>query len=151
MNLLNDIHHVALVTNDMDKLISFYKRMFDAEITLDLTEGELRHAFIKIGPHTVLHPFQIPGVTPDGTPAMFQRGHVDHFALNAASENTFIEIRKRLMTEGATDGKVTDMGSLWIFTFTDPDGGRFEVVWRLPDTTDGETFQQKDWKPVTLD
>lgn len=151
MNLLKDIHHIALVTSDMDRLISFYRRIFDAEVTLDLSEGELRHAFIKIGPHTVLHPFQIPGISPDSTPAMFQRGHLDHFALNAASKQAFIEIYTRLKTEGATDGEITDMGSLWILTFTDPDQGRFEVVWRKPGLSDAATLQQTDWKPVMID
>ncbi len=29
-------------------------------------EGPVRHAFIEIGPHTVLHPFEVPGVDVPG-------------------------------------------------------------------------------------
>ena len=43
MKLLNGINHLTLITSDMEKLIDFYKRIFDAEVTLDLEEGNLRH------------------------------------------------------------------------------------------------------------
>jgi hypothetical protein len=36
MKLLNGINHLTFITSYMDKLIDFYKRMFDAEVTLDL-------------------------------------------------------------------------------------------------------------------
>jgi len=57
--LLNDIHHLTFITADLDRLIAFYERVFGAQVTLDLEEECLRHAFIKVGPHTVLHPFQV--------------------------------------------------------------------------------------------
>ena len=60
MPLLNDIHHLTFITADMDRLICFYARIFDARVTVDLEEEGLRHAFIEVGPHTVLHPFQVP-------------------------------------------------------------------------------------------
>jgi catechol 2,3-dioxygenase-like lactoylglutathione lyase family enzyme len=61
MQLLNGIHHLTFVTSDMDRLIAFYERVFGARVTVDLEEEGLRHAFIEVGPHTVLHPFQVPG------------------------------------------------------------------------------------------
>ena len=57
--LLDDIHHLTFITADMDRLISFYERVFGARITVDLEEEGLRHAFIEVGPHTVLAP--LPG------------------------------------------------------------------------------------------
>jgi predicted lactoylglutathione lyase len=57
------------------------------------------------------------------------------FAFNAASEEAFLEIRRRLIAEGAhltEGGLVTDMGSMWSFTFYDPDGGWHEVMWVKP-------------------
>jgi catechol 2,3-dioxygenase-like lactoylglutathione lyase family enzyme len=121
--LLNDIHHLTFVTSDMDRLIGFYQRVFGARVTVDLEEEGLRHAFIEVGPHTVLHPFQVPGVEPPGPQPMFRRGRLDHFALNAASEEAFGELRRRVVAEGAGDGAVSDMGSLLNFGFADPDGG----------------------------
>lgn len=132
MQLLDDIHHLTFVTADMDRLISFYGRVFGARVTVDLEEEGLRHAFIEVGPHTVLHPFQVPGVESPGRQPMFGRGRLDHFALNAASEEAFWELRRRIVAAGAGDGSVTDMGSLLNLGFTDPDGGEHEVVWVKP-------------------
>ncbi len=130
MQLLNDIHHLMFITADMDRLISFYERVFEAHVTVDLEEEGLRHAFIEVGPHTVLHAFQVPGVEPPGQQPFFQRGRLDHFALNAASEEAFRELRRRIVAEGASDSVVTDMGSMLLFSFLDPDEGRHEVVWK---------------------
>ncbi len=66
MNLLNDLHHLTFVTADMDRLIAFYANLFEARVIMDVEEEGLRHAFIEIGPHTILHPFQVPGVEPPG-------------------------------------------------------------------------------------
>jgi catechol 2,3-dioxygenase-like lactoylglutathione lyase family enzyme len=151
MKLLNDIHHLTFVTADMDRLIAFYERVFEAEVTLDLEEGGLRHVFIQVGPHTVLHPFEIPGVEPPGKQEMFQRGRLDHFALNASSEEAFRELRRRLMAEGACNGEVTDMGSLYLLTFTDPDMGSHEVVWVKPGVPVEEGAMRADWTTVEMD
>jgi catechol 2,3-dioxygenase-like lactoylglutathione lyase family enzyme len=142
----------------MDRLISFYERVFDARVTFDRTEEgpqRLRHAFIEVGPHTVLHPFQVEGVDPPGRQAMFARGRLDHFALNAASEEAFREIRRRLIAEGAhatEDGLVTDMGSMWSFSFYDPDGGWSEVMWVKPGAPDNSGHTSPDeWQMIDPD
>ena len=150
MNLLDGINHLTFLTGDMDRLIAFYERVFDARVTLDLEEDGLRHTFIQVGSHTVLHPFQLPGVQPPAKQPMFQRGRLDHFALNAASENAFHELRRRVMAEKASNGVVTDMGSLLIFTFTDPDEGTHEVVWMKPGVPAKATLKRADWTHLTL-
>lgn len=48
---------------------------------------------------------------------MFKRGRLDHFVLNAASEEAFGELRRRLVAEGASDGIVKDLGSLLLLRF----------------------------------
>jgi catechol 2,3-dioxygenase-like lactoylglutathione lyase family enzyme len=148
--LLDDINHLTFITADMDRLISFYERVFGARTTADLEEEGLRHAFIEVGPHTVLHPFQVPGVEPPGQQPMFGRGRLDHFALNAASEEAFRELHRRLAAEGALDSVVTDMGSMLLFSFLDPDEGRHEVVWRKPGVPVEAGLRQAEWKTVEL-
>ena len=39
MQLVDGIHHVTFLTEDMDRLLAFYVRVFDAEVTLDSTFG----------------------------------------------------------------------------------------------------------------
>ena len=147
MSLVNNIHHLTFVTEDMDRLIAFYKRIFDANVTLDLTEGPVRHVFIEVGDRTVLHPSQLPDASPPGFLPMFQRGRLDHFALNASSEEAFREIHRRVVSEGRDDGVVIDMGLMLLFSFTDPDNGLHEVVWWKPNGNhDG--IMQEDWKYI---
>jgi catechol 2,3-dioxygenase-like lactoylglutathione lyase family enzyme len=143
--LLNDIHHLTFITADLDRLIAFYERVFGARVTVDLEEEGLRHAFIEAGPNTVLHPFQVPGVEPPGSQPMFQRGRLDHFALNAASFEAFRELHRRVVAEEAGDGVVTDMGSLLNFGFTDPDGGQHEVVWVKPGVPVEAGLRRAEW------
>jgi catechol 2,3-dioxygenase-like lactoylglutathione lyase family enzyme len=102
MQLLNDIHHLTFITADMNRLICFHERIFGARVTVDLEEEGLRHAFIEVGPHTVLHPFQVLELNLCHQP-MFKRGRLDRFALNAASEEAFREVRRPLVAEGVSD------------------------------------------------
>lgn len=152
MALLNGIHHMTTLTADLDRLIAFYERVFDARVILDLEEDGLRHAFIEIGPVTVLHPFQVPGVeVPQHQVPMFQRGRLDHLALNASSEDAFRELRRRVVAAGASDGDVIDMGSLLNFGFRDPDGASHEVVWVKPGVPVEHGIRRSDWTTVDLE
>ena len=146
--LLDDINHLTFVTADMDRLISFYERVFGARTTVDLEEEGLRHAFIEVGPHTVLHPFQVPGIDPPGQQPMFERGRLDHFALNAKSEEAFRELHRRVAAEGTLDSVVTDMGSMLLFSFLDPDEGRHEVVWKKPGVPVEAGLRRAEWSTV---
>jgi catechol 2,3-dioxygenase-like lactoylglutathione lyase family enzyme len=159
--LVKDLHHITFLTADMDRLIAFYERIFDARVTLDRGEADdevgpvRRHAFIEIGPHTVLHPFEVTGVEVPGRQPIFERGRVDHFALNAASEEAFREIRRRLIAEGANateGGLVTDMGSVLSFSFHDPDGGWHEVMWVKPGVPVEEGLKRpSEWQMIEPD
>ena len=148
MQLLNGVNHLTFVTADMDRLISFYGRVFEARVTVDLEEEGLRHAFIEVGPNTVLHPFRVPGVEPPGRQPMFGRGRLDHFALNAASEEAFWKLHRRMAAEGALDSVVTDMGSMLLFSFLDPDEARHEVVWRKPGVPVEAGLRRAEWTTV---
>lgn len=150
MSLLDGIHHLTFLTNDMDRLVAFYRRVFDATVTLDLREDGLRHAFIAIGADTVLHPFEVRGKAAPGEQPMFDRGRLDHFAMRAASEEAFAELRRRLVAEDATDGMVTDMGMIYLMSFSDPDEGRHELVWHKPGATPADSLPSSKWKSVKM-
>jgi catechol 2,3-dioxygenase-like lactoylglutathione lyase family enzyme len=152
MTLLNGIHHLATLTSDMDRLIAFYEDVFDASLLLDMEEEGLRHAFIELGPNTILHPFEITGVdVPQGEVPMFARGRLDHFAVNAASEAAFHELRRRVVAASAGDGTVTDMGSLLSVSFTDPDGGQHEVIWTRPGVPLDRGLRRAEWTTLEMD
>jgi catechol 2,3-dioxygenase-like lactoylglutathione lyase family enzyme len=129
MVLSAGINHVAMLTCDIDAFITFYTEVFDAVLVDDLDEGQLRHAFIDLGGGATLHPFQIPdNPHAAGSAAMFRRGHLDHFAINVDDPASFEELRRRLVARRATDGTVTDFGSLRTVSFCDPDGFEAEIA-----------------------
>jgi catechol 2,3-dioxygenase-like lactoylglutathione lyase family enzyme len=130
MPLLDGCNHIALVTNDVDRLIRFYTEVFDAEILDDMTEGDLRHVLLDLGGGLVLHPFQLGQHNPSGTGSaeMFQRGHIDHFGMNVADVDTFELLRTRLVEAGVSDGTVHDFGVTRNVWFSDPDGMGCEIV-----------------------
>jgi catechol 2,3-dioxygenase-like lactoylglutathione lyase family enzyme len=151
VQLVDGVHHVTFLTEDMDRLLAFYERVFDAEVTLDMTEEGVRHTFLHVGPTTILHPFQmLEGPGPPPPSPMFTRGRLDHFALLAPSEEAFRELRRRIEAEDAADGDVRDMKSLWIMGYFDPDGAAHEVILRRPGTSDSDLLPRAAWTTVTL-
>jgi catechol 2,3-dioxygenase-like lactoylglutathione lyase family enzyme len=152
VQLVDGAHHITFLTEDMDRLIDFYRRVFDSEVTVDMTEEGVRHTFITVGPTTILHPFQFldPEHRPPPPSPMFQRGRLDHFALLAPSEEAFRELRRRIDAEGAADGEVRDMGSFWIMGYVDPDGAAHEVMLERPGGIDPEKLKRENWTTVEL-
>src|SRR5262249_20317625 len=120
--LLDGINHVAVLTGDTDRLHTFYREVFDATVSHDMSEGPgVRLSFIDVGPHTELNVFQIDGnAEPAHQTPMFGRGRLDHIGLHAASLHAFDTIRERLMARGATDGFVTDFGPILSVFFVHP-------------------------------
>ena len=137
--LLDGVNHVALLTNDTERLHAFYREVFDATISHQEQPGPgMRLSFIDIGPHTELNVFQMDGNTePDRQTPMFARGRIDHMGLHAASLEAFETIRERLMARGAADAFVTDFGPILSLFFTDPDGLEGEVCVANPDAIPG--------------
>ena len=138
MDLLTGVNHIAVLTDDLDRFVEFYTDVFDLEVVFAETTPAFRHAILRTGPTSWLHPAQVDG-SAHGTasPAMFDRGHLDHVALTAASPASFATIRDRLVARGATAGTVEDLGAFHAVWFEDPDGMRVEVVVIVDDTLAG--------------
>jgi catechol 2,3-dioxygenase-like lactoylglutathione lyase family enzyme len=141
--LLDGFNHVAILTNDTDRLHAFYREMFDATVH-DLPvapEGPgVRLSFIDVGPFSELNVFQVEDNTEaDRQTPMFGRGRIDHLALQAGSLEAFETIRDRMIARGASDGFVTDFGPILSLFFRDPDGLECEVCVANPDAQPGAT------------
>ena len=138
--LLMEVNHVALMTNDTDRLVAFYREVFEAEIGAQLEEfdGAIRLTFIRIGENAELNVFQVEGNTEaDRQTPMFGRGRIDHLGLQAASIEAFDQIRDRLIARGASDHFVSDFGPTLSVFFRDPDGLEGEVCIPNPDAIPG--------------
>jgi catechol 2,3-dioxygenase-like lactoylglutathione lyase family enzyme len=140
--LLKGLNHVAVISNNADRLNGFYQDVFEAEILRDgseLADGKgPRLSIIKIGDWAELNVFEIEGNTEaDRQTPMFGRGRLDHLAVQAESLVAFETIRDRLMARGAADGFVTDFGPMLSIFFRDPDGLECEVCVENPDAVAG--------------
>ena len=137
--LLDGVNHVAILTNDTERLHRFYAEVFDATVSRDSSDGPgVRLSFVDIGPNRELNVFQVDGNTEaERQVPMFGRGRIDHLGLQAASKEAFDEIRTRLMAVGATDGFVTDFGPVLSVFFRDPDGLEGEVCVANPGAQPG--------------
>jgi catechol 2,3-dioxygenase-like lactoylglutathione lyase family enzyme len=140
--LLKGLNHVAVITNDTARLVAFYEAVFEAEVLREGPEfpdgAGPTLTIIKIGDWAELNVFQIPGNTQaDRQTPMFERGRLDHLALQAASLEDFEAIRERLMARGAADDFVTDFGPMLSLFFRDPDGLECEVCVENPDLVPG--------------
>ena len=106
MSILIGVNHIATVSSNLDDLIDFYDRIFDAKVLVDIEIPDMvlksdptpgRHAFISIGGPSILHAWQIDGVDParfDGE--IFDRGRVDHFSLQAGTYADFEKLRESI-------------------------------------------------------
>lgn len=136
--LLDGINHIGMLTNDTDRLVSFYGEVFGATVDGEMRDGPVRLTMVSIGPHSELNVFEIEG-NDEATRQvpMFGRGRLDHMGLQAASLEAFEEIRRRLIDRGAADEFVTDFGPVLSLFFTDPDGLEGEVCVANPDAVPG--------------
>jgi catechol 2,3-dioxygenase-like lactoylglutathione lyase family enzyme len=122
--LLDGVNHVAVITDDTARFVQFYESVFEAKMSYQQDIGPGTLTMVDIGPRTELNVFEVRG---EGAPeltrgSMFSHGPIDHLGLQAADRDSFVEIRRRLMARGASDGFVTDFGRAHSVFFVDPDG-----------------------------
>jgi catechol 2,3-dioxygenase-like lactoylglutathione lyase family enzyme len=152
VTVLSGFHHVAVLTTDMDRLLEFYRTVFDAPTVLDITEDGVRNAFIDVGGGGLLHAVSVAGAqAPQSEKPKFQRGRLDHIALTAPTKAAFLRVQRRVMEAGASDGRVRDLGAGWSLRFRDPDGAEGEVIWVNPDVPLSSARSLVAWTIVPAD
>jgi catechol 2,3-dioxygenase-like lactoylglutathione lyase family enzyme len=128
MNLLKSVNHVAIVTGNLDRFVAFYREVFEVDVVFSETTPGFSHAILRTGADSWIHPVEVSGNPHgDALPSMFERGHLDHVALTAASMDAFETLRDRLVERGACDGRVDDLGAFRSLWFQDPDGMSVEL------------------------
>jgi catechol 2,3-dioxygenase-like lactoylglutathione lyase family enzyme len=155
MKLVDGISHVATMTEDLDRMVAFYRRVFDADVSEVMEEDGLRHQLIYLGDQVALHPFEVPWKHLDHRFEMFDRGRLDHFGVTAPSVEALLELRNRLLAEndcaGATDAQIRDFGALYSLHYIDPDGVHLEVNLFKDDWTEREMLKREAWTVVELE
>ncbi|MFW6074999.1 MAG: VOC family protein [Chloroflexota bacterium] len=124
------LHHVALITNDMEETVRFYRDVLGSEIAMAHRQGDnnVRHYFITVAPNTVFAFFEYPDAErPEYLPETqwkTQR-HLDHVDFYVESLEDLRALEQRLTDNGVEVRSA--MGGRSMF-FTDPNNIVLQVT-----------------------
>ena len=134
------VHHLALVTTDMDATVRFYHGVLDARLVLTLATPAFRHYFFELAQGGTLAFFEYSGAPletfakPAGVPYP-QASQFDHLSLGLADEDALLRLRDRLKRHNCEVTDVVDHGLLRSIYFNDPNGIALEASWWTVDPT----------------
>lgn len=127
------VHHLALITHDLDRTIRFYRDLLGLRLGLGMGAGSTKHYVFQLTQHDTIAFFEWEGASPaalkrPGVPTSSPRGF-DHVALGVASREDLFALRERLLGAGiAVEGPI-DHGLSWSIYFKDPNNIDLEAAW----------------------
>jgi catechol 2,3-dioxygenase-like lactoylglutathione lyase family enzyme len=130
MPMTSGFDHVATVTADLDRVVAFYRAVFDAQVTFEMAAADdhPRMVILDLGGDSALNVTEQPAGTIVGDRAApGGRGPIDHYGIAVASRAALSEVRNRLLAAGADIGDIQRLGDTWSLFFRDPDGMELEV------------------------
>jgi lactoylglutathione lyase len=125
------IEHVAIWTDDLERLRAFYERYFGG-VAGERYENEatgFRSYFLDVGGGARLELMQMPAVA-EGAPGDQQRLGWAHIAFALGSEQGVDELTERLRSDGYAilDGPRRTGDGYYESVVCDPDGNRVELT-----------------------
>jgi catechol 2,3-dioxygenase-like lactoylglutathione lyase family enzyme len=134
------VHHLALVTSDMDATVRFWHGVLDAELVATIATPTFRHYFFEIAPGQCVAFFEYRDVELDGfaKPAGIPYRHAsqfDHLSMALADEEALHRLQARLKEHGCEVTDVVDHVIMRSIYFTDPNGIALEASWWTLDAT----------------
>jgi catechol 2,3-dioxygenase-like lactoylglutathione lyase family enzyme len=154
------VHHLALVTTDMDATVRFYAGVLDARLVATIATDSFKHYFFDFGTGSTIAFFEYKGQPvetfskPAGVPFP-QASQFDHLAIHLVDEDALLRLRDRLKTHGCEVTDVVDHGFLRSIYFNDNNGIALEASWwvmdptgRPADYTDERLFADPDPVPA---
>jgi catechol 2,3-dioxygenase-like lactoylglutathione lyase family enzyme len=134
------VHHLALVTGDMDSTVRFYHGVLGARLVITLATPAFRHYFFEFDQgntvaffeyrHQELETYAKPAGMPHPRASQF-----DHLSLGLVDEEALLRLRDRLKEHDCEVTDVVDHGILRSIYFTDPNGIALEASWWTADPT----------------
>ena len=148
------INHLAMVTNDMDTTIRFWRDLLGMRLVAGLGRPGYRHYFLEISGHDLIaffewsHVDKIPskdhGVPVKG-PFAF-----DHVSFEVESEEDLWDLKDRLDAAGIWVSEVVNHGFIYsIYTF-DPNNIPIEFSAPVPGVDLRKYPKMKDIKPTAI-
>lgn len=134
------VHHLALITPDMDATVRFWHGVLGARLVTTLATRAFRHYFFEVAPGNTVAFFEYSGVEidsfskPAGVPYR-QASQFDHLSLHLADEDALLRLRDRLKSHECEVTDVVDHGFLRSIYFNDNNGIALEASWWTLDPT----------------
>ena len=134
------VHHLALVTTDMDATVRFYHEVLGARLVITLATPAFRHYFFEFDQGNTVAFFEYRDHEVDsfakqaGVPFP-QASQFDHLSLALPDEDALLRLRDRLKEHDCEVTDVVDHGVLRSIYFMDPNGIALEASWWTLDPT----------------
>jgi catechol 2,3-dioxygenase-like lactoylglutathione lyase family enzyme len=134
------VHHLALITTDMDATVRFWHGVLDARLVTTLGTPAFKHYFFEVAPgntvaffeyrHQRLATYSKPAGVPFEKASQF-----DHLSMHLPDEEALLRLRDRLKSHGCEVTDVVDHDFLRSIYFSDNNGIALEASWWTVDPT----------------
>ncbi len=134
------VHHLALITPDMDATVRFWHGVIGARLVTTLAVTAFKHYFFEVSQGNTIAFFQYADAhldtyaKPAGVP-FAQASQFDHLSLHLQDEDALLALRNRLKSHGCDVTDVIDHGFLRSIYFSDNNGIALEASWWVIDPT----------------
>lgn len=128
-----NLHHVALVTNDMEATVAFYRDVLGSEIAMAHRQGpdNVRHYFITVAPNTVFAFFEFPDAElPEYLPPTKPKTGraLDHISFFLNSLDELESWKRKLEDHGIEYTSMEVPGTVTAIFFPDPNNIVIELM-----------------------
>lgn len=150
--MINGIHHLAFITNDMDKTIRFYRDLLGFTLTAGLGNEEFKHYFFRISETDSIAFFSYDHATPmeykfHGVPTDKPLGF-DHVSLGVNTQADLFTIKDKAEAAGLEVTGPVDHGFIWSIYFFDPNMIPLEISWQNMEIVKPPVLADKDASAV---
>lgn len=151
MTTYTGIHHLAMVTRDMDRTIRFWRDLLGMRLVAGLGSVGYRHYFFEISENDMIAFFEWPGVDkiPEKDHGVPFKGPIafDHIAFGVSCDDELWDLKDRLEGAELWVSDVVDHGFIHsIYTF-DPNNIPIEFSAPVPDVDIRKNPQMMDRHP----
>ncbi len=129
--MFNGIHHLAFITNDMNKTIRFYRDLLGFPLVAGVGNEEFKHYFFQVSPTDRIAFFAYDHATPmkykfHGVPTSAPLGF-DHVSLGVDTKADLFTLKDRLEAAELEVTGPVDHGFIWSIYFFDPNNIPLEI------------------------
>lgn len=129
-----NIHHLAIWTNDLERLKTFYTQYFNCSCNAKYRNEvkQFESYFLSFPQGSKIEIMQKPGIPTSTTDPVIQATGLTHFAIEVDSRQTVLDLTEKLRSEKVTIASEPRQTGDGYFEscILDPDGNRIEIITR---------------------